>query len=334
MNLVTTAPGKLIISGEYAVLDGAPAVVLAVDRRVAARVEPSSANRTASVFLSAVATELRERYGADDPATRAAAEIVVDSAAFYADGQKLGLGSSAAVTVAATQAALAERAMIVNRSDVLAVALAAHAAAQSTLGAAGSGADVASAVHGGVIVYTVDHSTGPAQNLRGPSIVRRSWPASVTLMTFFTGQSADTATLVQLVDAARRRPDQRDAVEAALVTIADASTALAAALGAPAAVQETAVIGALKLCAIATDRLATAAGVPLVPPCVAHARSGLAALGGTAKTTGAGGGDVGIAVIPATADVTEAERILIEAGCKPLALRLDETGVDTRPVAQ
>ncbi len=33
---IATAPGKLIVTGEYAVLDGAPALVLAMDRRAVA----------------------------------------------------------------------------------------------------------------------------------------------------------------------------------------------------------------------------------------------------------------------------------------------------------
>ena len=33
-----SAPGKVVLSGEYAVLDGAPAVCMAVDRRAIARV--------------------------------------------------------------------------------------------------------------------------------------------------------------------------------------------------------------------------------------------------------------------------------------------------------
>jgi mevalonate kinase len=57
-------------------------------------------------------------------------------------------------------------------------------------------------------------------------------------------------------------------------------------------------------------------------------------VGGTAKTTGAGGGDVGIGVMPATTDVTEVARLLIEAGCRPLRLSVDETGVDLQPDAQ
>jgi len=36
VTMIATAPGKLILTGEYAVLDGAPALVIAVDRRVVA----------------------------------------------------------------------------------------------------------------------------------------------------------------------------------------------------------------------------------------------------------------------------------------------------------
>jgi mevalonate kinase len=59
----------------------------------------------------------------------------------------------------------------------------------------------------------------------------------------------------------------------------------------------------------------------------------MSSLSGTAKTTGAGGGDIGIAVIPATEDVTVARRLLIEAGCQPLVMKLDQTGVDLQPTA-
>ncbi|MCW8846391.1 MAG: hypothetical protein OQK99_11185 [Gammaproteobacteria bacterium] len=37
-----SAPGKLILAGEYAVLDGAPGLVMAVDRRARVSLEPSS----------------------------------------------------------------------------------------------------------------------------------------------------------------------------------------------------------------------------------------------------------------------------------------------------
>ncbi len=41
MRFHARAPGKLVALGEYAVLDGAPALVLAIDRYAVATLEPS-----------------------------------------------------------------------------------------------------------------------------------------------------------------------------------------------------------------------------------------------------------------------------------------------------
>ena len=122
--MIATAPGKLILTGEYAVLDGAPALVIAVDRR-GDRARARRARAAARRSSLAVADELAARRGAADPAARAALEIAVDSRAFYDDGAtKLGLGSSAAVTVAATALALGRRPAPASiASEVLAIAL-------------------------------------------------------------------------------------------------------------------------------------------------------------------------------------------------------------------
>jgi phosphomevalonate kinase len=349
--MIASAPGKLILTGEYAVLDGAPAIVVAVDRRAVAR--RNATPRGSSPFLLAVADEIAARRGARDPAAQAALEISVDSTAFYdtggarrlatstlvrrsitrelaanpgaraatelaSDRTKLGLGSSAAVTVAATALALGTA----DRHAVLEIAQAAHARAQGPRGARGSGADIAASVYGGTLVFSRPGGEGPSQ------IEPRRWPPQVLLLPFFTGSSADTAQLVARV--AAEREVQRAAVDAALAAIAEASRAACSALSAPADLAAVALIGALALAAHATDRLAAATGIDLVPACVTTARAALARLGGTAKTTGAGGGDVGIAVIPATADAALAVRMLAEAGCQPLKIARDETGVDLR----
>jgi len=331
-SMTASAPGKLILTGEYAVLDGAPALVIAVDRRAIARIR-AGAPRGSSPFLLAVAHELATRRGPADPAARAAIEIAVDSSAFYDGLTKLGLGSSAAVTVVATALAIGatsgEEARNegggftptagLDRGEVLTIASAAHAAAQAARGARGSGADIAAAVYGGTLVFTAGR------------IDRRTWPRSVRVLPFFTGTSADTPTLIAKVDAARTA--RRVEVDAALAAVGDASRAACASLTAPAELAATAMIGAIALAAAALDRLATATGIDLVPDCVRAARAAMSRLGGTAKTTGAGGGDVAFAVIPATVDVTTATRALIEAGCRPLPLTVDETGVDLRPDA-
>lgn len=314
--VIATAPGKLILTGEYAVLRGAPALVTAVNRRAVAQ---RHAVRGSSPFLLAVANEIASRRGADDVATRASMEIAVDSTSFYdTHGTKLGLGSSAAVTVAATACALAQ-AGVTDPEEVMSIASKAHGDAQGSRGARGSGADIAAAVYGGTLAY---RSNGELR--------RFFWPRSVTLLPFFTGAAADTASLVSQVMQKRDGHEVDDALE----IIAGASQAACAAMTAPEALVARSLIAALDLDAAGIDCLAAVTGVDLVPTCVSTARLALGRLGGTAKTTGAGGGDVGIAVIPATADVTEVGRILIESGCRPLQLSVDEPGVDTRPDAQ
>ena len=361
--MTSTAPGKLILTGEYAVLDGAPALVIAVDRRVTAQRRYGGPSGS-SPFLIAVMQELGKRY----PRTgisQIVAELAVDSSAFYDGEHKLGLGSSAAVTVAAVGLAVAElhnEPARQHRGEILEVALAAHAAAQGERGARGSGADIAAAVYGGAIEYVRGEATlatpptspaaasiaalggdptappPPARDATStgtdsadgralPSIQPLHWPASVTLLPFFTGHSADTATLVSRVAAARVA--RREAVDAAIAAIAAASQAVCDALRA--GVGSEHVIAACKLAVLGVSRLAIASGVDLVPDCVSRAAAAVAPPGGTAKTTGAGGGDIGIAVIPATADVSACTRSLIECGCQPLRLSVDETGVDTRP---
>ena len=78
--MIARAPGKLVLSGAYVVLDGAPAIVAAVDRYAVADTS------RAPDFVS---DELRAAFGSEQPPH-------VDVSALRADGRKLGLGSSAA----------------------------------------------------------------------------------------------------------------------------------------------------------------------------------------------------------------------------------------------
>jgi phosphomevalonate kinase len=359
MSLTASAPGKLMLSGEYAVLDGAPALMVAVNRRAVARIESGGA-RGSSPFLLAVAAEIGAQRGDGDPAAKLALQIAVDSRGFYDGTNKLGLGSSAAVTAAAVYLALASTDLNVSLDEVHAVAAAAHARAQAPMGARGSGADIAAAVFGGVTEFVRGSepltssgawrvsneklATTSVANAAMPDLAamaraempvariqKRAWPKSVRLMTFFTGTSASTTSLVQRVQQARAASPST--VEPALTALADASRAACGAVIAPADLAATALIGSLALGAAAMDRLSAATGVELVPDVVVRARQALARYGGTAKTTGAGGGDLAIAVVPSTADATEIERVLIQIGCRLVPLSVDETGVDLRPDA-
>lgn len=127
------APGKLVLSGAYAVLEGAPALVTAVDRYVVADTE------LAPEFVAAeVAPALGDRTAPH-----------VDASALRRDGRKLGIGSSAAITVASLAAlALCDEPLLNDATlaeRVWRPALIAHRKGQG----GGSGIDVITSAFGG-----------------------------------------------------------------------------------------------------------------------------------------------------------------------------------------
>ncbi|HEY6599318.1 MAG TPA: hypothetical protein VIZ30_08395, partial [Pseudomonadales bacterium] len=190
MTIVASAPGKLVVSGEYAVLVGAPALVLAVDRRVTSRLHDTSSGEwrfTSNGYAPDARHPLATLLGAKplprtDPAylcqhvlrrllttgialdtLPTALTIDIDSRAGFDAGHKLGLGTSAAVCATLSGALLARCG---STRDVFPIALDAHRAAQ---GGRGSGVDVAAACHGGLIRY---EATMP-----DPRVTRVPFPA-------------------------------------------------------------------------------------------------------------------------------------------------------------
>ncbi len=132
------APGKLVLSGAYAVLEGAPAIVTAVDRYALA-----DCAREAERVTPEVSAALKGRRAP-----------WFDARELRSDHGKLGLGSSAAILVASLGALELEAAGLLNdaalAARVLPAALAAHASAQQ----GGSGIDVAASALGGTLIAT------------------------------------------------------------------------------------------------------------------------------------------------------------------------------------
>jgi phosphomevalonate kinase len=306
---IATAPGKIILAGEYAVLAGAEAIVLAVDRRVRAFTMPRATRL--SPFLVAARDAVVAERGSRSASAKAAARIVVDSSPLRSSGDvKLGLGSSAAATVAAIGCALAHDGPIAV-DDVHRLARAAHAAAQGQKGARGSGADVAAASYGGVI------------GVRRGVVRGLQLPAELALIPVWTGAAADTATLVVAVEQARAAAP--DAVDAAIAMIADSSAALAAATTLADA------IAAIDRGAAGIAALGHAAHHDLETEAVRTLRALAARAGGAAKSTGAGGGDIAVAALPADADLAGFRAAITAAGLTPLALAVDPRGVLVEP---
>ncbi len=199
-----SAPGKVVLSGEYAVLDGAPAVCVAVSRRARARVSgfdgdwhrvtaPGFTNTEGRFVLDdgkpvwlQGASEFRLvdaviAIAGLDAESRLSIEL--DTRDFIEDGTKIGIGSSAALTVALLAALHGSR-------DVLEDAFDAHRALQEGVG---SGVDIATSVCGGLIEFR----DGKARSLE--------WPTGLACRFVWTGVATSTAgKLRQLASAARQ----------------------------------------------------------------------------------------------------------------------------------
>lgn len=160
-----SAPGKIFLLGEYAVLEDHPALIGAVDRRVQVTFTAADSALCAVSTLWTVAEPVRDILGAAGrigAGVSAALELLghnewprgelhVDSSALFEGARKLGFGSSAAVVVATlgaiahahgydiTSAAFRQRAFPIARRW--------HNAAQGT---EGSGGDIAASLFGGV----------------------------------------------------------------------------------------------------------------------------------------------------------------------------------------
>ncbi len=171
--MIVSAPGKVMLLGDYGVLEGGRAIVAAVNRRAIGRVVPEGRS---SPVVEAVLARAR----------RTELQVEIDTSSFYDGELKLGLGSSSAVSV--VTAALAT-----GRGDqrTLSIAIEGHRDANE---GRGSGVDVAASFHGGVIATRRQPADVVVLPARLPGL---------HLSVLFTERSASTKDLVAACTASR-----------------------------------------------------------------------------------------------------------------------------------
>jgi len=302
----TFAPGKLVLTGAYAVLEGAPAVAVAVSR---------GAFADSSRAASSPTPEVQAALGAGVTAPHVDASLMFVPCP-EGGTRKLGLGASAAILVASLAAREAESGADPSspsvREGLFAQARDAHAKAQR----GGSGVDVAASVYGGAIEYVM-----------GRAVKRVALPAELQVHVFACGKSAQTSELRAHVDRlAQTSPSLHRARMTDLVTIASDA---ARAVGANDAV---AFVESLRRTARALAELGTAAGVALVPSGFDALEASAARDGAAFAVSGAGGGDVAVHVGPGAPTATFVERAHA-LGLFLLDLSIDYKGVRIAPAA-
>jgi len=282
MTVSVSAPGKAFLIGEYAVLEGAAALVTAVDvRAVAHPPRPGETAPAPSAVVrcshARVAAYLRARGE-----TTISPPPVINTGSFHHGARKLGLGSSAAVAACVVGFHLAEHGLDPSAvaTDALALASAAHAEAQ---GGGGSGGDVAAAVLGGTLRF----------DAAGPTSVDVA--SGLHLAFVDAGAPAVTASFVRAVkEGGRAKPvDYRQALD----HLTEAAERFAAAyLTGESAADPVArlaeVRAATALHMEGLSRLQALSGAPIITDSIRTIVDAAEAAGLAAKPSGAGGGDL------------------------------------------
>ncbi len=219
-----------MLCGEYAVLDGAPAISMAVNRRARASIAVDTTNDAEFSTVRASGytehtgrfrkygdqiewQEGQEHFAIIDSLWRAAdvvdsspVLINLDSSEFIDSNtrRKLGIGSSAAISVALCAA-------MRQSADIAHIVLLAQRAHVDLQGGVGSGIDIACSLHGGLIEYHMD----------GASVMSLAWPDGLRYRLLWSGVAASTRQKLLQLDAAVSKPSR--------VRLASASESMAAA---------------------------------------------------------------------------------------------------------
>ena len=354
--VVSRAPGKLYIAGEYAVVEpGHRAVLVAVNRFITVRITPCSPTGGYAGTISSRLYDtgsrpwrhrpqdgLAEAVGGDDDYVISAIRVVealvaegggrlgsfnlgISSELDEADGRKLGLGSSAAVTVATVRAVAGFYGLSLDDSRVYKLAMLASDAVQPI----GSGGDIAASAMTGWVAYTSpDRSWLRRARQRAGAggmsdLAEADWPGlsirrlpspSLRLQVGWTGAPASTPALVADVQTRSHAADDYT------VFLRDSQDCLARLIT---AIEDDDVARIMRqiarnrallagLSRIGGRTIETTKLSRLVEIALDH--------GATAKSSGAGGGDCGIALCPPTTDLVALRTAWETAGIRPLDL--------------
>lgn len=214
MKVTASAPGKLMIYGEHAVVYGSPCIVTAVDQRVRVSVEPNGEGEihvcSPNVGLDEYHKKIN-RLGKDDlPKSMAFVEMLVKR--FYEKHQikqgiristesdfstQFGFGSSAAVVTALAMVLAKYFKIEMNKKEIFEIAYQAVLDVQGV----GSGFDVAASVYGGTLYYVTPGT-----------IIENIYDGNLPMVVGYTGVKADTPTLVRQVAELKRNEKWVDSV--------------------------------------------------------------------------------------------------------------------------
>jgi len=203
-----SAPGKLMLFGEHAVVYDKPCIVVSVDHRISVSIEKRNDN---NLILTAPELDIKDKNISDLEKTHfkkvrfiltvirnffkkydVKSGLDIKTKSEFSD--KIGLGSSSAVVVSAIKCLSELFKIKMNEKDIFDLSYQTVLDVQGL----GSGFDVAAAVYGGILFFKTAGKTIEAINIQ-----------DIPLVVGYTGIKADTPTLVKMVREKRtKEPDK------------------------------------------------------------------------------------------------------------------------------
>ena len=230
-----TAPGKLYIAGEYAVVEpGHPAIIAAIDQFISVSIGPTKKSgsiqsaqysdmpirwtrrknelvldiRDNPFHYILAAIHFTEKFAQEKGKQLAFFDLKVTSELDNSNGRKYGLGSSGAVTVATVKALNAFYNLQLSQLELFKLATLAHLNVQGN----GSCGDIAASCYGGWLAFsTFDHDwvLNKLETERLTTLIESDWPSlkieplevpeDLRLLIGWTGSPASTSDLVDQV---------------------------------------------------------------------------------------------------------------------------------------
>lgn len=351
--LTIKVPGKLMIAGEFAVLEPKQKLVaMAVDRFVYVTLMENEENRITleNLHLHHVIWSYHNqivKIQTDDPRARFV-EFAMETALNYLkeqsvsphaftlsirselddeSGIKYGLGSSAAVVTAVISAILQKYLPEDPSADLIfKLAAISHVITQGN----GSGADIAASSYGGIIEYTSFQAewlvTEYKEKESLTALIEKEWvylsvkritlPDSLHILIGWTGSPASTSQLVK--DILGLKVMQPEKFE---VFLTESERAVETFLSGIEQSDITLIFQGIKQNRQALSRVGRIAGVEIETELLAKLSDLAEGMSCAGKQSGAGGGDCGIAFIPTKKIRDNLINAWTEAGIKPLKIQ-------------
>jgi phosphomevalonate kinase len=350
-------PGKMLIAGEYAVLEpNQKAVVMAVNRYVSAYVEPSRQNQLSlpQLGLEDVTWDQNIQFNLLDPRLNFIQNSIKVVQQYLSEnsitlepfrlrikseldstetGKKYGLGSSAAVVTAVVSAILMmyeDKLEPITLDKVFKLAALAHIKTQKS----GSGVDIAASVYGGLLVYSSFQQDWVLNELnKGGSLnelIRKQWPhlsvrtintpSHLTLCVGWTKEPASTALMIKKAQYFKfSHPHEYNQF------LRESSIAVSHFIQGLDQIEDNLILSGLTENRKALLRFAEKAGITIETPKLKDLCS-IANRFGSGKSSGAGGGDCGIALIKNKESIEKVFNAWRTKDILPLNLAISKTG--------